>query len=138
MKTVFLTRTDRSDHGTFGVLACPAVGFSCFTLELPWRDNRRSISCVPTGEYVVKIYQSPRFGTVYHLQNVEGRTYILFHSGNYAGDRSKGLKTHSEGCILFGKSRGWIGNQRAVLNSRLAQREFQRLMNSENFKLVIQ
>lgn len=137
MKTVFLTRTDRSDHGTFGVLACPALGFSCFTLELPWRDNQRSISCIPAGEYIVKTRQSPRFGLVFHVQNVEGRTYILFHSGNYAGDVHKGWKTHSEGCLLFGKTRGWIGNQRAVLNSRLAQREFQRVMNNEPFKLII-
>lgn len=138
MKTVFLTRTDRSDHGTFGVLACPELSFSCFTLELPWRDNQRSISCIPAGEYLVKTRQSPRFGLVFHVQDVEGRSFILFHSGNYAGDVHKGWKTHSEGCLLFGKARGWIGNQRAVLNSRLAQREFQRVMNNEPFKLIIQ
>ena len=138
MKVAYLTHTDESDHGTFGVMACPAVGFSSFSLELPWRENRVRISRVPNGEYEVRIRNSPKFGTVFHLQNVQGRTYILFHSLNYAGDTSRGLRTHSHGCIGLGRSRGWLGNQRAILNSRLAVKEFQRLMNNETFKLIIQ
>lgn len=137
MRVAYLTRTDTSTHGTFGFLSCPAVGFSCHTLELPWRENRVRISCIPKGEYIVNVRQSPKFGLVYHVQNVPGRSYILFHSGNYAGDRSKGLKTHSAGCILYGKGRGWLGGQKAVLNSRIAKSEFQRLMNNEPFKLII-
>ncbi len=137
MKLAYLTHTDQSDHGTFGVLACPAVGFSCFTLELPWRENQVRISRIPDGEYIVRVRKSPRFGIVFHLTDVKGRTYILIHSLNFAGDVFKGWKTHSEGCIGFGKSRGWIGDQRAILNSRLAVTEFQRKMKNETFKLII-
>ena len=27
--------------------------FNCYTLELPWNDNKKQISCIPKGEYNV-------------------------------------------------------------------------------------
>lgn len=137
MRTAYLKRIAASDHGTEGVVTVPEFGFSCFSMELPWRNNQNRLSCIPKGSYTVVIRNSPKFGWTFHVTNVEGRSYILFHSGNYAGDTQKGLKTHSHGCILLGKSKGFLGGQRAVLNSRVAVSEFQRLMNNEPFKLVI-
>lgn len=49
METVQLFRLKRSDQGTMGLLMAPS--FSCYTLELPWRDNQRNISCIPESEY---------------------------------------------------------------------------------------
>lgn len=135
MKEVYLFRTSTSDQGTQGILATD--GFFCKTLELPWRDNTKSISCIPKGTYIVKIRQSPKYGRIYWVTNVEGRTWILIHSGNFAGDVSKGFKTHVNGCILLGKKHGILGNQLAVLSSRITVKKFMRFMKYETFKLIV-
>lgn len=135
MENVYLIRTSTSEQGTEGMLV--TGGFQCFTLELPWKENRQNISCIPSGEYIVKIRKSPRFGEVYHIKDVEGRSYILIHSGNVAGDVSKGYKSHVNGCVIVGSKMGYLWGQRAVLNSRVALKRFQRFMNNEKFKLHI-
>ena len=64
------------------------------TLELPWLDNRRGVSCIPEGVYQV-ISQPPKEGRPYpyfRLPNVPGRSGILIHRGTEP--------THSKGCIL--------------------------------------
>lgn len=136
MKTVYLCRFSTSDQGTQGILASED-GFFCKTLELPWKDNKRNISCIPAGEYIVKIRKSPKYGTIYWVTNVKERTWILIHSGNFAGDTSKGWKTHVNGCILLGKKHGFLGNQMAVLSSRVTVRRFMRHMQNETFKLKV-
>lgn len=139
MQTVILARTDTSDQGTLGLLV--AGGYVCHTLEPPWRGNAPRISCIPPGTYRARIRQSPRFGLVYHLQDVEGRSWILSHSGNLGGDEAKGYKTHTEGCILLGGYRGALTvngkAQRAVLYSRPTLEEFMALMGGEEFDLKI-
>jgi len=106
-------------------------------LELPWRGNRRNISCIPPGSYEVQIRISPRYGRIYWVMKVEGRKYILIHAGNWAGDVKKGLKTHTNGCILTGKYRGCLKGQRSVLASGITVRKFMRLLGGSAFKLNI-
>ena len=82
------------------------------TLELPFRDNQRSVSCIPTGEYKVRL-RLPRESATrdyIHLlvQDVPSRDYILFHRGNSAKD--------TRGCILVGQG----SQQDVVHNSTLA------------------
>jgi hypothetical protein len=70
--------------------------FICKTLELPWRDNKRMISCIPEGEYIVD-KRAPHAMRKYEhfiVNNVPNRSYILIHSGNYVW--------HVLGCILVG------------------------------------
>jgi len=134
-KYCYLYRLARGDHGTQGVLHYNDTFLH--TLELPWRDNQKNISCIPKGEYECIVRVSPRFGLVYWLQKVIDRTFILIHSGNWAGDINKGLKTHTNGCILLGFERGTLMGQLAVLNSRLALTKFMREMNNEPFVLKI-
>jgi hypothetical protein len=70
--------------------------FACKTMELPWKDNQRSISCIPEGTYKV-IKQPPKEGRPYpyfRLPNVPGRSGILIHKISYVS----GLK----GCIGVG------------------------------------
>lgn len=136
--TLHLLRQATSAHGTEGILRLPHLGVEFFTLELPWKDNTPRLSCIPTGSYSAAIRQSPKFGLTYHVKNVPGRSYILIHSGNFAGDREQGLKTNVLGCILLGKKRGIISGQRAVLSSRSAVREFMKYMGKEDFILNIQ
>lgn len=66
------------------------------TLELPWLDNQRNISCIRAGKYKVEKRISPKFGWTFHIKNVRDRSHILIHSGNYY--------SQIEGCILVGKS----------------------------------
>jgi len=105
---------------------------------LPWRGNRRQISCIPPGTYNVEIRLSNKYGRIYWIRNVPNRSYILIHSGNFAGDTSKGYKTHVMGCILLGKKSGYLGGQVAVLNSRITVRAFMEYMDYEPFELRIQ
>ena len=132
---VHLYRSRRSDQGTEGFLI--AGEFTCFTLELPWKDNTPNISCIPKGEYEVGIRTSPRYGKIYHVREVENRSWILIHSGNFAGDESKGYKTHVKGCILLGKYHGILENQRAVLCSRPTIRSFMDHLDLQSFHLII-
>lgn len=90
MKTFVLKRTYQSDRTT-GTLSGPE-GFISTTLERPWLNNRRSVSCIPEGTYVVHRDRVGRF-TWFAIQNVPGRSNIEFHLGT--------LPEHSEGCILM-------------------------------------
>jgi hypothetical protein len=125
----------RSDQGTRGILV--SDNFLCHTLELPYRNNKPNISSIPSGEYNVKIRISPKYGKVYHVKKVPNRSYILIHSGNLAGDVSKGYKSNVAGCILLGLKRGLLFNQWAVLNSRIAVKRFMNHLNMEPFTLKI-
>lgn len=136
--TITLQRQITSSHGTEGILSLPHLGVKFFTLELPWRDNISSLSCIPHGIYTVNIRQSPRYGRIYHVKNVPERSWILIHWGNLAGDCTKGFKSNVEGCILLGKRRGTLSGQKAVLVSRPAVREFMQCMNNEKFILKIE
>ena len=84
----------------------------CDTLENPYLDNQRSISCIPAGQYKVRLRTARESDTKDYLhlliQGVPDRSLILFHSGNTAKD--------TRGCILVG-----IGTEQdLVKNSRLA------------------
>jgi len=141
MKTVYLYREPSTDEGTFGYIVYR--GDYWHTLELPDRDNQRSISCIPFGEYICVVRYSPRFKRLtFWLTDVEGRTFILIHGANFAGDVEKGYQSHLNGCIALGKGRGKIKNkfgkfQRAVLTSKFAVSQFMDRMENEEFKLII-
>ena len=64
----------------------------CSTIELPWKDNAKSISCIPEGRYKVVKHTSPKFGLVAALTGVTGRDAILIHTANNA-------QRELQGCI---------------------------------------
>jgi hypothetical protein len=79
------------------------VIFTFDTLELPWKDNAANISCIPEGVYIGKRRHSEKHREHMHITDVEGRSLILIHWGNYAG--SVNPKTGSpdiRGCVLTG------------------------------------
>ena len=104
----------------------------CDTLENPWLDNQRNISCIPEGVYDVRL-RLPRESATrsyMHLlvKDVPNRDYILLHIGNTAKDTS--------GCILVG-----LGTKQDVVhNSTLAMdlliKEIIHL-GAENINLII-
>ena len=70
-------------EGTQGTLEWNGT-IVCYTIELPWLQNQRRISCVPEGEYVLQKRFSPKFKWHLHLKNVPGRDLILIHPANDA------------------------------------------------------
>ncbi|WP_309613666.1 DUF5675 family protein [Flavobacterium sp.] len=56
----------------------------CYTIELPWLQNQKRVSCVPEGEYILQQRFSKKFGWHLHLVNVPGRDLILIHPANDA------------------------------------------------------
>lgn len=136
MSSVVLVRGAGSDEGMAGKLFLNGK-FFCHSLELPWRNNQPSVSCVPVGVYECTWVKSPRFGWVYALRDVPGRTHILMHAGNWAGNGSLGFRSDVEGCILLGQKAGRLLGQRAVLSSRLAVQRFAIAMQRRKFLLTI-
>lgn len=137
MIQAILTRYKTSDQGTFGKLVAPEVGLAVMMTELPDRGNKTGMSCIPEGTYTCVPYTSPKFGRVWHVLNVPGRSAVLIHKGNLAGDTTKGWKTHSRGCLLASWYRGRIGNQMAGLNSTRAFTEMKTKIGNNPFTLII-
>ncbi len=131
---IHLVRRKSSGQGTDGFLSIPELQFACFTLELPWKNNQRDISCIPPGVYDLAWHESARH-KAFMLKDVPGRSYILVHPGNFAGDTAAGFRSDVQGCILPGMHLGRLRKnshsefkQKAVLNSRAAVVKFNELL----------
>ena len=134
MRKVTLVRDKPSPQGTAGIVT--AGTHSCYSLELNDHGNAVGLSRIPAGDYLCEIAQSPKFGRVYEVKGVPGRTNILIHPGNFAADEGFG-KSDVEGCILLGNAIGEIGGQLAMLSSRDAVMRFMNEMAGESFTLSI-
>lgn len=136
-----LQRDEQTDMGTFGRLHAPALPEPLHVAEPPPRANAVGRSCIPAGVYVCRWHRSPKYGWCYQVLDVRGRTRILIHAGNVAGDEALGFKTHTLGCLLPGAQRGWLTvrgrRQRAVLASRTAVRRLVAAMAEKDFTLEI-
>lgn len=56
----------------------------CKTIELPWRENQRRVSCIPEGKYKIRKRYSRKFKWHLELMNVKNRDLILLHPANDA------------------------------------------------------
>lgn len=56
----------------------------CETIELPWQNNKKRISCIPSGRYRLTKRVHPRHGEQLYIPNVPGREDILIHPANFA------------------------------------------------------
>ena len=110
---LLILRNTFSDESTIGELFLNGETF-CDTLELPYRDNQKSVSCIPTGEYTVRLRTARESATRDYLhllvQEVKDRSHILFHRGNSAKD--------TRGCILVGQTRkqDFVGNSTLAMD----------------------
>jgi hypothetical protein len=130
---VTLLRVDNAADCTMGVLLIDGR-VECLTLELPWRDNQRNISCIPACRYICRMITRPNGSREYEVTNVRGRTAILFHSGNTVRD--------IQGCILPGSRFGTLRHNdgvtnRAVLESKAANDAFKAKLGGKDFELNI-
>ena len=131
MKEIKIIRYLQSEKGTFGVMLNENGDPFCLTLELPWRDNRTNISCIPAGEYVCGRTISDNFGKIFEVKNVPKRTEILIHSGRTIND--------IKGCILVGKSFGKHDGLTAMSDSEATFKNFlSTFADVSEFKLIIQ
>jgi len=129
MRQFTLKRIAYIPDGTFGVLFDGDIPF-CLTLEREWKNNKKGESCIPTGRYICKRFQSPKFGNTFEITDVFGRTYILFHKGNIEDD--------SHGCVITGEEYGEYKGKIAVLSSGKAFNEFiLRTTGINTFYLII-
>ena len=83
-----LTRVYKSG-GTNGTLTLNGH-FVCFTLELPWKDNKQDISCIPEGKYELKARYSQKYRRHLEVIDVYKRNPILFHPANNAMEELNG------------------------------------------------
>jgi hypothetical protein len=113
MQRAVLWRGPSTDQGTVGALRFGP--HRCYSLELPWRDNVPRISAIPPGDYSVLWVRSPSKGWCYALANVPGRSGILIHSANLAGDVERGWQTQLLGCIAPALRLGAMKNRRGVM-----------------------
>ena len=122
MQKVKLKREIISNKAVLGSLELESKEIAK-TLENPWLNNQPFISCIPLGEYIVKTYSSNKYPNVWELQDVEGRSYILIHSGN--------IEEHTQGCILVGRKWGFLGENIAVLDSRNTLEKLRSILDDE-------
>ena len=131
MINLLLIRDTFSKESTIGELFLNGERI-CDTLENPWVDNQRNISCIPEGVYPVRL-RLPRESATrdyIHLlvQNVPDRDWILFHKGNFPKDTS--------GCILVG-----IGTEQDVVHNSVLAMDLliKEILNlgGENINLII-
>lgn len=101
------------------------------TLELPWRNNWKEISCIPAGTYFVSPRRSPKYGKHLIVEGVKNRSYVLFHAGNFP--------SQTRGCIIVGMCHGDADADgiRDVMRSREAMAQLTALVTKRS-ELVIE
>ncbi|HMR89730.1 MAG TPA: DUF5675 family protein [Saprospiraceae bacterium] len=129
MESVYIKRTMPESKQTLGELLYNGKVL-CKTLELPWLNNKRRESCIPTGTYEVIRRTSPKYGEHFHILNVPDRDAILIHNANYVRE----LK----GCIAPGVNHTDIDGDglRDVTSSKATMKLLLKVL-PKTFKLVI-
>lgn len=132
-----MTIVRRSDDGvqTLGEGIITDMNFNTLltfkTLELPWKGNKQSISCIPPGDYnLVKRY-SEKFKWHLHIMDVTGRKWILIHPGNFY--------TQIQGCILPGSRFQDINDdgRKDVVNSGTAMKKIMDTLPNRAYLKII-
>ncbi len=125
MKEMWLWRFPSIEDGTFGVMADGKIPF-CVTVERPWLNNQRSVSCYPDGDFICKRVTSPKFGNTFEITGIPNRTLCLFHKGNIMDD--------SHGCTVLGEQYEPVMGKNGVVSSGKAFNEFlQRTQDIDEF-----
>lgn len=102
-----IVRQQSTPEGTPGALILEN-GFNCNTLELPWKNNQRGVSCTDVGTDHGRVWFSPTMNRlVIRYADRNGRFDCLIHTGNWAGE-APGDRTDVHGCTLVGYGYGMI------------------------------
>ena len=127
--------TKRIDAVQRGVLLHNGEPFLS-TLELPWKDNKPNVSCIPPGRYYCTrtkdrtLSGGTHIPETFEVNDVKGRDGILFHVGNFAKD------TH--GCILLGLGYDEMPGYPMITRSTDAFEKFMKMTSStDGFSILI-
>ena len=128
---LLLIRDTFSDKSTIGELFLNGERM-CDTLENPWLDNQKNISCIPAGIYDVRLRLARESATRDYLhlliQDVPNRSFILIHRGNFP--------SQTQGCVLVG-----LGSQQNAVNNSVLAMDLliKEILNlgGENINLII-
>lgn len=134
MKRAVIYRLLGSDQQSLGILSTVNDGqlYVAKTLELPDKGNQQKISCIPAGVYKCVWSFSNHFQKhTYAILDVPGRAGIRIHSANYFSQLL--------GCVALGSALKDINNDghQDIVHSGNTMAEFEKLMNYEQFELVI-
>lgn len=77
-----LTRQPDQSQQTLGFLDIDRKLFP--TVELPWKDNEKQHSCIPTGTYLVSKRFTEHLKSHFILHDVQGRDGVCIHAANYS------------------------------------------------------
>jgi len=103
-----------------------------YGIERPWLENRSSISCIPTGDYVLEPHESVKFGNTWafvggsvshwpHENNV--RNACLIHVANWSHQ--------VQGCLGLGLSHGIDDRGFLVKSSRDAMSQLRSILKED-------
>jgi hypothetical protein len=128
---IWLSRTYFPD-GTNGRLLCEGK-LICNTIELPWKNNERRVSCIPEGKYFIRKRYSQKFKWHLEIVDVKNRSLILFHPANNA------LK-ELNGCIapVTKLSGPGLGLMSRVAFEKLKKMVYQALDTKESVELIVE
>lgn len=129
---VLILKRNYFPDGTNGKLECEGKTI-CNTIELPWKNNERKVSCVPEGKYFLEKRYSAKFKWHIEVKNVANRSGILFHPANNA-------MQELNGCIapvtkLSGAGLGLMSRKAFVALKNVV---FKALEKNEKVVLIIQ
>ena len=102
------------------------------SLERGWRDNQNGVSCVPEGNYLLKLEYSSRFRkNLWELKDVPHRAECKFHSANYWNQLN--------GCIALGNKHVDINKDGDpdVTSSRETMTLFHNIMKGDTARVII-
>lgn len=140
MKKANLIRYYGDFYCTLGIITVEGIIDPIWhTIELPWKDNEKFISCIPKGSYICVPIKNEKYNPypdIWRLQDVPNRQGIDIHVLNRA--------EQSEGCIGPGLSAGYmkyknpdVGMGKAVLNSSAAMSQMKTVIGWEKFELTV-
>ncbi len=99
MNSIKIVRISSGDKAVYGEMYFNDT-FLGVTVEPPWKDNKKGVSCIPSGEYSLVPHNSAKYGNVvaFHAPSLhvyandllakdekgEYRSYCLIHSANFS------------------------------------------------------
>jgi hypothetical protein len=104
----------------------------CNTIELPWLQNKRSVSCIPQGRYELKKRTTAKRGQHLLVVNVKGRNGILIHPANDAKKELRGCIAPVTAHTGLGK-----GSQSRLANEKLKALVLEALERNEKVFITI-
>lgn len=120
-------------NGTNGHLYDDTGKLLCYTIELPWLNNAKAVSCIPEGSYILTKRYSKKFNWHLHVQQVPQREYILIHAANNALMELKGCIAPVSMLTAWGTG---LGSRKAL--QKLMQQFDTAAKQSAKINLIIQ